>query len=181
MARASLSAPQSVKIRFAKRSLLLSLPAILGVAWLWRQTLSALGTREAFAAFVAARQESVRCRLCDLPYESALATTLLPLAVISVALGLVSILAVKRAFGPPVLEIDVSGQGIYRGPLRTVHFTVSPDVRIKVGPIFRFEPAVATSDGGRVAALNFRTLWADMSAREIRHRLSSLRADWRVD
>lgn len=176
------SEPTQVVVRFAKRGVFLMVAVLAGIGWLWAEVWwGNSGNRAGFQAFVDERADAYRCRTCDLPYESAVAVTGLPLAMFSILLLIMTVVAIRRAFGPPTLEIDASGRGIYRLPWRVVSFEVAPDAHIKVGPRFRFDPAVRTDDGQSLSMIRFRTFWADASSRDIRRRLSALRPDWRVD
>lgn len=129
-------------MRFAKGGVLFMLAVAAGIARFWTDTWSLFRSQEAFAAFVVEREDSIRCRVCGLPYESALMTTMIPLGAITILVAALTWLAFARAFGPPVVQISGTGHGVYRAPWRVVRFTVPPNARIKIGPVFRFDPPV---------------------------------------
>lgn len=92
-----------------------------------------------------------------------------------------SVFNVLRVFGPPALEIDAEGRGIYRLPWRTTRFTIPPFTRITIRPVFRFDPPITTDDGRSLRAINLRPQMTDLGPARIRARLKAMRPDWHVE
>lgn len=171
----------SLTLRFAKWNVLAALLALAVVAAMLVVVIPPLSSQAAYEAMLAGREDSVRCRLCGVPYPTAVAGVALVVGGFGLMVLFGTVTAILRAFGPPALVFTADGMATYRLPWKTRRFSLEPGTRIPVGPAFRFDPPGRDEEGRAVSGLNPRTRVTDLNADEIRKRLSALRPDWQVE
>lgn len=170
-----------VTVRFAAKNLIAVAVALAVIGLFWAIVVPPLSGPQAYESFIAARADGVRCRLCGVPYSSAVLGVAVTLGSFTAMVVGGAAVAVARAFGPPALEIAGDGHGVYRLPWRERRFLIPAGARITVGPAFAFSPPATTTDGRPLRQLNLRTAATDLGAEEIRRRLTALRPDWTVE
>lgn len=168
-------------IRFALRNLA-AIPLLLAVAWLFASlVLPNLASADAWEAFQQSRSGRRGRWIDDLSYaEGFVLVGGLALLIVGACAGS-AILIALRALGPPTLEIDAEGRGIYRLPWRVRRFTIPPFTQVTVAPVFRFDPPIPADDGRSLRTINLRPHLTHLGAQRIRDRLKSMRPDWRID
>jgi len=168
-------------VRFALRNLA-AIPLLLAVAWLFASlVLPNLASAEAWEAFQQGRSGRRGRWIDDLSYtEGFILVGGLALLIVGACAGSALLIAL-RGLGPPTLEIDAKGRGVYRLPWRVRRFTIPPFTRMTVAPVLRFDPPILADDGRSLRTINLRPHLTDLGATRIRDRLKSMRPDWRVD
>lgn len=97
--------------------------------------------------------------------------------------GAAAIVAILRAFGPPVLTITPDRIWVYRFPGRGRRFQLDADARIEVSRFgIRMSPPGSPLDGGKpVDRLNIRMYWMQTGTRDFRAALRTLAPSWTVE
>ena len=173
--------PDAIAVRFSPRNLVL-IPLVLAFAiGLTALILPVLASPEAWEAFQNRGSGRRGNWVRDMTYPVGVLFFGGFAAITLLGATVSSILHLLRVFGPPALEIDVQGRGIYRLPWRTTRFTIQPSTRFEIGPGFRFDPPITTDDGRSLRAINLRPQMTDLGPARIRARLKAMQPDWHVE
>ena len=175
------ASPGTMIVRFSPRNLVL-IPLVLAFAvGLASLILPALASPEAWEAFQNRGSGRRGNWVRDMTYPVGVLFFGGFAAITLLAAFASSVFNVLRVFGPPALEIDAEGRGIYRLPWRTTRFTIPPFTRITIRPVFRFDPPITTDDGRSLRAINLRPQMTDLGPARMGARLKAMRPDWRVE
>lgn len=151
-------------------------------AWLTPWFIDGVRTEANFEARKAANAGDRRCLICTMDYRSYTVFSWGMIVAFNGLFGLAAVVLPLRAFGPPTLEINRNGSGVYRLPWRRRTFTIAPGSRITVGAFgLRFDPPLTMDAGPPRDTIPVRATWVDRNRTTIVRQLQAIEGDWQVE